>query len=137
VIEALFDKSVGKGLADGSTKDEADEADEHYPEGRELMRLHRQKERNRKAVARKKEKVLAATGKLVCEVCDFDFAEAYGELGNGFAECHHRTPLAELTEEYHIKLGELAIVCANCHRMLHRRPLNKVEELRQLVLSRR
>lgn len=108
---------------------------EEYREGRELLRLHRRRERSPKAVRRKKETVLAASGKLLCEVCDFDFAVAYGDLGVGFAECHHRVPLAQLKVERRIRLSELAIVCANCHRMLHRRPMCSVEELRKIVLS--
>ena len=112
------------------------ESVEEYPEGRMLLRLHRRKERNPKAVRRKKETVLAASGKLLCEVCDFDFAVVYGALGNGFAECHHRVPLGQLKVEQRVRLSELAIVCANCHRMLHRRPPYRVEELRVIVLSR-
>jgi hypothetical protein len=107
--------------------------DPSFPEGREVMKLHLRKERNRRAVTRKKQSVLDTTGKLSCEVCDFDFQTVYGELGTGFAECHHRVPLADLTEEYRIRLPELAIVCANCHRMLHRRRNLTVEELRAIL----
>jgi hypothetical protein len=28
-------------------------------------------------------------GRLICEGCAFDFAEAYGERGQGFMEAHH------------------------------------------------
>ncbi len=104
-----------------------------FTEGREVLRLHRRKERNRRAVSGKKQSVLVATGNLKCEVCDFDFQLVYGDLGSGFAECHHRIPLAELTEEYRIKLSELAIVCANCHRMLHRRQNLTVDELQEIM----
>jgi 5-methylcytosine-specific restriction protein A len=75
---------------------------------------------------------------LLCEVCGFDFAAVYGKLGEGFAECHHRLPLAEYDAEAPTLLEDLAIVCANCHRMLHRsRPMMKVEDLRSLILQRR
>lgn len=113
------------------------DADESYPEGKKLWKLHQQKERNQKAVKHKKEKMLAETGKLECEVCDFDFAQEYGVLGYGFAECHHRVPLAHLKTEHRVRISELAIVCANCHRMLHRKPLHTPEELRRVVLGRR
>jgi predicted HNH restriction endonuclease len=111
--------------------------DDEYLEGGEVFKLHRQKERNRTAAQRKKERVLAAQGKLACEVCDFDFAEVYGPLGEGFAECHHRVPLAELKEEHPTRLSDLAIVCGNCHRMLHRPPFHTVESLRTIVISRK
>jgi hypothetical protein len=111
---------------------------EEFAEGSELRVLHRRKERNRKAVQRKKEQVLAAHGRLCCEVCDFDFQAVYGSLGEGFAECHHRVPLSELSAGHKTKLSELAIVCANCHRILHRcRRMMSIEELRVVVLLRR
>jgi 5-methylcytosine-specific restriction protein A len=108
--------------------------DEEFPEGRILTRLHKQKERSSRAVERKKESVLNSTGALRCEACGFDFHLNYGDLGRGYAECHHRVPLADLTEERPIRLVDLAIVCANCHRILHKsRPLMSVEELCALV----
>src|SRR5581483_2127697 len=44
--------------------------EEGFIEGRETFALHRRKERNRKAVRLKKEQVLEAHGRLLCEVCD-------------------------------------------------------------------
>jgi hypothetical protein len=111
---------------------------EEFAEGRELRVLHRRKERNPKAVRRKKQQVLAACGRLLCEACDFDFEAVYGSLGYGFAECHHRVPLCNLTSVHKTKLSELAIVCANCHRMLHRsHPMMSIEQLRASILARR
>ena len=104
--------------------------EQDFPEGRLLTRRHLARERNPTLVKRKKEAVLQATGKLSCQCCGFDFASAYGELGAGFAECHHTQPIASLKEGHRTKLEDLAIVCANCHRMLHRsRPLLSVAEL--------
>jgi hypothetical protein len=71
-----------------------------------------------------------------CEVCSFNFRQHYGALGEGFAECHHKNPLAERPEELWSQalttsLDDVAVVCANCHRMLHRqRPALSVEVLR-------
>jgi predicted HNH restriction endonuclease len=136
-IEELVRSRVSGNVLSRAGREVAD-LDEEYFEGRELLQLHRRKERNRIAVQRKKEQVLAGQGKLFCEVCDFDFAEVYGPLGEGFAECHHRIPLVQLTEEHRTRLSELANVCANCHRMLHRRSLHTtVEGLRKIVMSRR
>lgn len=105
--------------------------DEEFPEGRLLERLHKRRERNRTASRKKKKAVLEATGALECEVCDFDFFQTYGDVGHGFAECHHRVPLSDLPDNRTIRLSDLAIVCANCHRILHRaRPWKTVEELR-------
>lgn len=108
--------------------------DEEFPEGKILSRLHRLRERNSQLVKRKKKQRLQQTGRLGCEACNFDFAEHYGELGYGFAECHHNKPVSELSMERTIKLSELSIVCPNCHRMMHRvRPWLTVEQLRSLL----
>ena len=62
-------------------------------------------------------------GKLVCEVprCGFDFYRKYGDLGYGYAHVHHLIPLAKTGKEKTTKLDDLAIVCANCHAMIHRK----------------
>jgi 5-methylcytosine-specific restriction protein A len=98
---------------------EADEADIEADEGRLLTRLHRFRERDRKLVERKKATVLVKQGSLPCEVCGFDFAETYGPLGERFIEAHHILPLAQAGPST-TKLTDLALVCSNCHRMLHR-----------------
>lgn len=66
------------------------EDEEEFREGKILTRLHKQRERSSRAVRRKKKKVLQETDRLACEACGFDFVEKYGELGYGFAECHHK-----------------------------------------------
>lgn len=104
---------------------------EEVAEGRTLIRIHKLKERKPQIIRRKKRAVLDATGRLLCESCNFDFAAVYGKIGEGFAECHHRAPLAELDGTTPTRLADLAIICANCHRMLHRsHPMMSVEELR-------
>lgn len=103
-------------------------------EGRLLTRLHRVRERAPKLVRQKKEKVLETHGRLACEACGFDFERSYGDRGKGFAECHHRIPLAELSVSRRTRLRDLAIVCANCHRMIHRaRPWLTVRQIRDMV----
>jgi predicted RNA-binding Zn-ribbon protein involved in translation (DUF1610 family) len=65
----------------------------------------------------------ANVGRLVCEVpdCGFDFFKKYGKLGADYAQVHHRVPLSKSpTRGREIKLTDLAIVCANCHAMIHR-----------------
>ncbi|MGH2592418.1 MAG: HNH endonuclease, partial [Anaerolineae bacterium] len=112
--------------------------DDEFSEGKILTRLHKRKERNRKATEQKKRKVLQETGKLACEACDFDFVKVYGDLGYGFAECHHTVPVSKLTENHRTRLADLAILCANCHRMIHKsRPMLSVRELRAVIDSRR
>jgi 5-methylcytosine-specific restriction enzyme A len=102
-------------------------------EGRLLFRQHRMRERDPEITRRKKAAAMDRLARLACEVCDFDFAATYGQLGEGFIECHHRLPLATAGIRT-TQLDDLALVCPNCHRMLHRsRPALTVEALRKLI----
>lgn len=70
-----------------------------------------------------------------CCVCGFDYELVYGDWGAGFAEVHHLVALggAESAVRATNPDTDLAVVCANCHRMLHRRrnSVLSVEELRK------
>lgn len=90
-------------------------------EGQVLYKLHKYRERNNKIVEAKKKSVLKSTGRLSCEVCNFDFEKEYGSIGIGFIECHHTKPLSNYTDTSETKLEDLSLVCSNCHRMLHRK----------------
>ena len=100
-------------------------------EGKRRLVLHYRIERSRQLVDRKTKQALQQTGSLACECCGFDFGETYGPGGDGFCEAHHIHPLHTLTQESISTLDDLAIVCANCHRMLHRIPDCTPDTLRQ------
>ena len=122
ILYSLADKIkavIKSGINLSLTPDEDDSV--HFSEGEILTRLHRYKERNPKLVQRKKASVYQKTGALLCETCSFNFETAYGELARGYIECHHIVPLSLLEPKTQTKLSALALVCANCHRMLHRR----------------
>ena len=56
-----------------------------------------------------------------CQICEFDFLEEYGELGNGFIHVHHLVPISKRETAYTVNpLKDLIPVCPNCHAMLHR-----------------
>jgi 5-methylcytosine-specific restriction enzyme A len=112
---------------------------EELPEGLEpgeeaqRYRWHRRAERNPR-LARDAKRYHGTT----CTVCGFDFAKRYGPHGDGYIEAHHLTPLAELTRRPgKIVLDpktDFTVVCANCHRMLHRgSPSPSVAELRNSI----
>jgi hypothetical protein len=106
-----------------------------FKEGKQMMRLHLTKERNRQLVNRAKESWhQSSNGKLQCEVCGFSFPDTYGKVGAGFIEAHHRVPIASLNVVTTVNVADLAPVCSNCHSMLHRhRPLLTIEELRKII----
>jgi len=107
---------------------------EDAPEGRLLTRVHRTRERSRALVKRKKAEVMREKGCLACEACDFDFHATYGERGDGFVECHHLVPVRDLRPGAKTRSADLALLCANCHRMVHvRSPWLTLAELRQLL----
>lgn len=95
---------------------------QELPEGRILTRLLIARERNRKLVAAaKRNHVLRTCGKLVCEGCGFDFEQVYGGHGSGFIECHDTRPVFTLAAGTKTHIADLALLCTNCHRMVHRR----------------
>ena len=56
-----------------------------------------------------------------CQVCGFDFEEAYGELGKNFIEIHHIVPLSKIKKKHKVNpKKDLIPLCANCHAMIHR-----------------
>lgn len=116
IIASLDEPEIARGPIG-----EADDSDiQEAPEGRLLTRLHVARERNRRLVESKRRQAMKTKGKLACEACGFDFASCYGERGKGFIECHHTKPVATLVEGHTTHLDDLALVCANCHRMIHR-----------------
>ncbi|MDQ0429424.1 5-methylcytosine-specific restriction protein A [Planomicrobium stackebrandtii] len=107
--------------------------EEVFPEGKILYRLHRHRERNIKAVKEKKRQAIKENN-LVCEICTFDFYKTYGELGEGYIECHHTVPISEYEDSTKTRMIDLVLVCANCHRMLHRkRPWPKKGGLKSII----
>lgn len=108
---------------------------EGFPEGRRLYRLHSARERNPKLIREAKKLAMKRDGVLRCTCCGFDFGATYGEVGHGYIEAHHTRPLSLLDESGGItRVEDLALVCANCHRMLHRRrPWLEAEGLAKVV----
>lgn len=106
-------------------------------EGRIKLRIHRDRERRPQLAKAKKADALKKYGKLACDVCTFVFEARYGEHGSKFIECHHIQPLSEIqeTDGTKVTLEELALVCSNCHRMLHWGDWPPMDELRSRLIS--
>lgn len=95
---------------------------------------HLTRERDPKLRKRKIAAALKAHGRIAREACGFDFAATYGtDRGREFIECHHTKPLSE-TGQTETRPEDLALLCSNCHRMIHvRPPWLTVDELRSLL----
>lgn len=103
-------------------------------EGNPRLVAHMRRERNASIVQMKKNEVLGRMGALRCEVCAFDFEETYGEHGKEFCEVHHLVPLHKSDGITKTELTDLAIVCSNCHRIIHRtNPMPTILELKKIV----
>lgn len=114
------------------------EDDETYeaPEGRILTRMHRYRERDSELVKKAKQAAQKKHGRLACEACGFDFKETYGVRGEGFIEVHHTKPLHTVAEDHKTSVSDLALLCANCHRIVHAtRQWLSVPEVRALLRS--
>jgi 5-methylcytosine-specific restriction enzyme A len=81
------------------------------------FRQHKRLERNRK---------LANSAKKYhgynCQACGFNFCSMYGIIGNDFIEAHHLRSLSKLKGTV-VELDprtDFAVLCPNCHRMIHR-----------------
>lgn len=115
-----------------------EDGDEGASEGNPILKVHRERERDRTLPNEKKKAVFQQLGHLKCEVCEFDFLEFYGEVGRNCIECHHTLPVSQMPEGGHrTRLEDLALVCANCHWMLHRGgELMTIEKLRDTITNR-
>lgn len=70
-----------------------------------------------------------------CRVCEFNFAQTYGPLGQGYIHVHHLVPLATITEQYVVNpIDDLIPVCPNCHAMIHRtEPPQSIDDVKRLL----
>lgn len=109
---------------------ELSEDDTAYAEGKVVVRTVRERQRSRQLVNDAKERFRAKhDGHLFCEVCGFDFDQAYGI---DYIEAHHTEPIASLEGETQNTIDAVALLCANCHRAIHSRtPPYSIEELKQ------
>jgi 5-methylcytosine-specific restriction enzyme A len=84
-------------------------------EEKRRFRYHRVIERNRK-LAEEAKRIHGYT----CQVCRFDFGKVYGDIGKEYIEAHHKIPLSQLAPNTSLSAkNDFAVVCANCHRMIH------------------
>lgn len=113
------------------------EYENSFSEGkeREAIKKHIWRERSPAVINICKTRAME-NGKLHCECCDFDFHKFYGTIGFDFIECHHILPIASGGERK-TRPEDLALVCSNCHRMLHRKKddgkYHTIESLKQLI----
>ncbi|HTG17515.1 MAG TPA: hypothetical protein VK747_19865 [Blastocatellia bacterium] len=82
---------------------------------REIVVLSRSRNRRLRQEALKR-----ANG--VCEVCNQNFARLLGGLGLRALQVHHRRQLSVTRTPTVTGISDLAVVCANCHCLIHSDP---------------
>ncbi len=77
---------------------------------------------------------------LTCQACGFSFKDVYGAWGEDYIEVHHTKPLSSDNEEtFTDPKNDMAVLCSNCHRMIHRRAdhLLTIAELQAIIAEQR
>ena len=69
-----------------------------------------------------------------CSVCGFDYSKFYGLIGKDYIEVHHLKPL-NLGKQTPDPKTDMISVCANCHRMIHRKKYETLtpDELKNMI----
>ena len=71
----------------------------------------------------------------VCSTCHRNFSRVAGGLGRSAIQVHHRRQLAASDRPRLTRLRDLAVVCANCHMIIHTNPRRALttNQLRRLL----
>ena len=103
-------------------------------EGSRQLSSHLRIERDSDFIRKIKATYYKEDYRMPCQICGISFVQKYGELGRGFIEAHHKVPLSDLIDKENHRIEDFVFVCANCHRMLHRRnPVLKKDYLKQCI----
>ncbi len=99
------------------------EEERSWIEGNPRIVTHLKRERQPGLAKQKRSEFIAEHGRLYCEDCGLDPVEKYGpEAGPSCIEVHHhRVHVAHMQAAHSTVTGDLKCLCANCHRVLHRR----------------
>lgn len=122
-LEAANFQVVQKGHEADPPDDESDLEVEGWGEGRKRLVSHVRRERARGLAAAKKAWFIRTYGHLYCEQCGTIPSDKYEPaVSDACIEVHHRAFRVEQMADGHVtKLEDLSCLCANCHRVTHRR----------------
>lgn len=106
--------------------------DRLWAEGNARLVTHLRRERASGLAQAKKDSFIRIHGQLSCEHCGIDPVSEYGPHGDACIEVHHRaTQVENMTASHRTRLEDLMCLCANCHRVEHRRLKMSREERSQ------
>lgn len=110
-LASLIREAIARGEAAESLPE-----DEVFVEGHLLTSRHRSRDRR----LRKKLLGKTADDQLVCTICQFAAPPLERRLRESFFEAHHIRPLSESLGVTSTRVADLSLLCAGCHRFLHR-----------------
>lgn len=106
-------------------------------EGNPKLRQHYVLERRPEIVREKKRLFRLEHGHLFCEACGDDLVGTYGEIAEDCFEVHHIIPLSQLRSSSSTQPKDLAILCPNCHAVIHKiDPILTLQAFRRQHLGR-
>ncbi len=93
-----------------------------WSEGSKYLKMHFRRERKSGLSRAKRQAFKEEHGRLFCEECGLDPVKAYGsDIGEACIEVHHIFPLGKSGGARVTRLEDLKCLCANCHRVTHRK----------------
>jgi len=93
-----------------------------WAEGLAKLVYHLKRERSPGLSKAKKASFIKKHGRLFCEECGTDPIEVYGDFGEACIDVHHDAiQVADMSGEHRTTLDQLKCLCANCHRIVHRK----------------
>lgn len=107
-------------------------------EGYTIEKVVREKKRDPRLRKLKLLEFSNKNGRIYCECCGLNFEDKYGAFGGeNFVEVHHDNRMvSEMCDGDTTELDDLAVVCCNCHEVIHRNNIS-VKILKEFFENRR
>jgi 5-methylcytosine-specific restriction protein A len=111
-----------------------DSADNFCEEDNTKVKAHLSYERDR-GISKKVKEVQG----YACQCCGIDFEKKYGKIGASCVDAHHLTPVSQAKGKK-VKRDlkkDFAVLCATCHRLIHRlEDTSDIENLKKVFFKK-
>lgn len=123
-------KSASSKSRNANAVDGLSDEDREWAEGNPRLVTHLKRERRADMGTAKRRQFRDQHGRLFCERCNLDPIELFEDVdGEACIEVHHNeVAVADMAPDHKSKLSDLQCVCANCHRILHRKLKSKISQ---------
>lgn len=122
LLQAADFQVVPKGEAPLTLNLPIEPEEKEWAEGSIKLLYHLQKERSAGLAKAKKVAFREKHGRLFCEECLLEPVQKWGSAGEACIEVHHEAVhVADMVAGHKTSLDQLRCLCANCHRVLHRK----------------